>query len=100
MANIANLGVKMGLDTVDFTQALEAAKKSLDNFKETATELLSIAAFTEMTKKALEYADTIVKTANANDVTTASVLELSRALRKAVAMLKIHLPFILVLLKK
>ena len=83
MANIANLGVKMGLDTVDFTQALEAAKKSLDNFKETATELLSIAAFTEMTKKALEYADTIVKTANANDVTTASVLELSRALEES-----------------
>ena len=83
MANIANLGVKMGLDTVDFTQALEAAKKSLESFKDTATELLSIAAFTEMTNKALEYADTIVKTAKANDVTTASVLELSRALEES-----------------
>lgn len=83
MANIANLGVKMGLDTVDFTQALEAAKKSLESFKEVAVELISIAAFEEMTKKALEYADTIVKTANANDVTTASVLELSRALEES-----------------
>jgi len=83
MANIANLGVKMGLDTVDFTQALETAKKSLESFKEVAVELISIAAFEEMTKKALEYADTIVKTANANDVTTASVLELSRALEES-----------------
>ena len=72
----------MGLDTAEFTTGLQAANKALDNFKDKLLEFASIAAFVEMTKKAMEYADTITTTAKANDVTTASVLELSKALEE------------------
>jgi len=82
MANIASLGVKLGIDTADFTQGIEKAKEALQNFKERAGELLSVAAFAEMTNKAMEYADSVVKTAKANDVAVASVLNLSSALMK------------------
>ena len=80
--NIARLGVVMGLDTAEFTSGLKAVEKSLDKFKERLMEFASIAAFVEMTHKAMEYADTITTTAKANDVTTASVLELSKALEE------------------
>ena len=80
--NIARLGVVMGLDTAEFTTGLGKIEKQLDKFKERLLEFASIAAFTEMTKKAMEYADTIVTTAKANDVATASVLELSKALEE------------------
>ena len=80
--NIARLGVVMGLDTAEFTSGLNAVEKNLDNFKEKLMQFASIAAFVEMTKKAMEYADTITTTAKANDVTTASVLELSKALEE------------------
>lgn len=82
MANIARLGVVMGLDTAEFTTGLQAVDKKLEEFKSRLLELGSIAAFAEMTLKAMEYADTIVKTAKANDVTTASILEMSRALEE------------------
>ena len=82
MANVARLGVVMGLDTAEFTTGLNQVDKALDEFKDKILELGSIAAFVEMTNKAMEYADTIVKTAKANDVTTASVLELSKALEE------------------
>ena len=82
MANIASLGVKLGIDTADFTQGIEKAKEALQEFKERAGELLSVAAFAEMANKAMEYADSLVKTAKANDVAVASVLNLSHALMK------------------
>jgi len=82
MANVARLGVVMGLDTAEFNAGLEAVSKKLENFKDTILELAGIASFGEMTKKALEFADSIVKTAKANDVTTASILEMSRALEE------------------
>ena len=80
--NIARLGVVMGLDTAEFTTGLQAVENQLDNFKDKLLEFASIAAFVEMTKRAMEYADTITTTAKANDVTTASVLELSKALEE------------------
>ena len=80
--NIARLGVVMGLDTAEFTTGLKSVEKQLDNFKDKLLEFASIAAFVEMTKRAMEYADTITTTAKANDVTTASVLELSKALEE------------------
>jgi hypothetical protein len=80
--NIARLGVVMGLDTAEFTTGLQAVEKKLDNFKDKLMEFASVAAFVEMTRKAMEYADTITTTAKANDVTTASVLELSKALEE------------------
>ena len=80
--NIARLGVVMGLDTAEFTTGLQAVENQLDNFKDKLLEFASIAAFVQMTKSAMEYADTITTTAKANDVTTASVLELSKALEE------------------
>ena len=80
--NIARLGVVMGLDTAEFTTGLKSVEKQIDNFKEKLMGFASIAAFTAMTKNAMEYADTIVTTAKANDVATASVLELSKALEE------------------
>ena len=80
--NIARLGVVMGLDTAEFTTGLKSVEKQLDNFKDKLLEFASIAAFVQMTKSAMEYADTITTTAKANDVTTASVLELSKALEE------------------
>ena len=75
--NIARLCVVMGLDTAEFTTGLGKVEKQLSSFKDKLMEFASVAAFVEMTKKAMEYADTITTTAKANDVTTASVLELS-----------------------
>ena len=80
--NIARLGVVMGLDTAEFTSGLKAVEKNLDKFKERLMEFASVAAFVEMTHKAMEYADTITTTAKANDVATSSVLELSKALEE------------------
>lgn len=82
MANVARLGVVMGLDTAEFTTGLQAVDKKLESFKDRLIEFASIAAFTEMTKQAMEFADTITTTAKANDVTTASVLQLSKALEE------------------
>ena len=80
--NIARLGVVMGLDTTEFQQNLQKANEMMGEFKTKLLELGSIAAFGEMASKAMEYADSVVKTAKANDVTTASVLELSKALEE------------------
>jgi len=82
MANVARLGVVMGLDTAEFTSGLQAVDKQLERFKERLIEFASVAVFAEMTRAAMEFAGTIVKTAKANDVTTASVLQLSKALEE------------------
>lgn len=82
MANIASLGVVLGLDSAEFTSGIDKAEKLLDGFQEKLIELAGIAAFAEMTAKAMEFANSIEKTARANDVATASVLQLSEALAK------------------
>ena len=80
--NLARLGVVMGMDTTEFQKNLEAANKMVENFKDKLLELGTIAGFGELVAKSMEFADSIVKTAKANDVTTASVLELSKALEE------------------
>jgi lambda family phage tail tape measure protein len=80
--NLARLGVVMGLDTTEFQQNLASANKMMENFKDKLLELGTIAGFGELISKSMEFADSIVKTAKANDVTTASVLELSKALEE------------------
>ena len=80
--NLARLGVVMGLDTTEFQQNLASANKMMENFKDRLLELGTAAGFGEMVAKSMEFADSIVKTAKANDVTTASVLELSKALEE------------------
>ena len=83
MANIiAGLGAQLGLDTTEFKKGIAEAKNSLRELKEYLPEVLSVAGFYEMTKSALEFSDRIVETAKANEVATASVLELSKALEE------------------
>lgn len=85
MANIARLGVVLGIDTTEFTKGLNAAKKSLNDFSAKIPTLAAVgaAAFTAMTYKALEFADQISDTAKANDVAIESVLKLSSSLQMA-----------------
>ena len=83
MANIiAGLGAQLGLDTTEFRKGISEAKNSLKDLKEYIPEILSIAAFAEMTKAAIEFSNKIVETAKANDVATASILELAKALEE------------------
>ena len=83
MANIiAGLGAQLGLDTTEFRKGISEAKNSLKDLKEYIPEILSVAAFVEMTRAAMEFSNKIVETAKANDVATASVLELAKALEE------------------
>jgi lambda family phage tail tape measure protein len=83
MANIiAGLGAQLGLDTTEFRKGIGEAKKELKEFAEYLPEALSVAAFVEMTHKAMEFSNQIVETAKANNIATASVLELSKALEE------------------
>jgi len=79
---IAGLGAQLGLDTTEFKKGISEAKKSLKELAEYLPEALSVAAFVEMTHAAMEFSNKIVETAKANDVATASVLELSKALEE------------------
>ena len=83
MANIiAGLGAQLGLDTTEFRKGISEAKNSLKDLKEYIPEILSVAAFVEMTRAAMEFSNKIVETAKSNDVATASVLELAKALEE------------------
>ena len=83
MANIiAGLGAQLGLDTTEFKKGIAEAKNSLQELKEYLPEVLSIAGFVEATRAAMEFSNKIVETAKANEVATASVLELSHALEE------------------
>jgi lambda family phage tail tape measure protein len=85
MANtIARLGVRLGIDSAEFAQGIEAAKKKLGEFAEKAEVMgkVGIAAFAAMTYKALEFADSIADVAKANDVAIATVLQLGEALQQ------------------
>ena len=79
---IAGLGAQLGLDTTEFKKGIGEAKKSLTELSEYLPEALSAAAFIEATKAAMEYANQVVETAKANDISTASVLELTKALNE------------------
>jgi len=83
MANVvAGLGAQLGLDTTEFQKGISEAKESTMELKESLIKILEVTAFAELTKQAMEYANTIVTTAKANDVAVASVLELSKALEE------------------
>jgi lambda family phage tail tape measure protein len=79
---IAGLGAQLGLDTTEFKKGIYEAKSALKELKEYLPEALSIAGFIEATRAAMEFSNKIVETAKANDVATASVLELSHALEE------------------
>jgi hypothetical protein len=81
MANIiAGLGAQLGLDTSQFQKGISEAKSSLKDLKEYIPEIVTAAGFIELTKASIEYANSLAEVAKANDVTVASVLELSKAL--------------------
>ena len=85
MANtIARLGVRLGIDSAEFSKGIEAAKKELSSFATAATGYAQVgaAAFTAMTFKALQFADSIADVAKANDVAISTVLQLSSALQQ------------------
>ena len=86
MANIARLGVILGIDTAEFTAGLESAKKSLLSFtndlatKVPAMAVAAGAAFAGMAHHAMEFADQISDTADATNLSIASVLKIGDAL--------------------
>ena len=83
MANtIARLGVRLGIDSAEFSKGIEAAKKDLSAFASEAKTFATVGAtaFAAMTYKALEFADSIADVAKANDMAIESVLKLGEAL--------------------
>jgi lambda family phage tail tape measure protein len=83
MANtIARLGVRLGIDSAEFSKGIEAAKKDLASFASEAKNyaLVGATAFAAMTYKALAFADSISDVAKANDMAVTSVLKLGEAL--------------------
>ena len=86
MANIARLGVVLGIDTAEFTAGLESAKKSLLSFtNDLAAKIPTMAAvagaaFAGMAHHAMEFADQISDTADATNLSIASVLKIGDAL--------------------
>lgn len=85
MANtIARLGVRLGLDSAEFTKGIESAKKELSSFANEAKNYAQVgaAAFAAMTYKALEFADSIADVAKANDLAISTVLQFGQALQQ------------------
>lgn len=85
MANtIARLGVRLGIDSAEFVKGIEEAKKNLSEFATQAKNygMVAATAFTAMTYKALEFADSIADVATANEVAITTVLKLSEALEQ------------------
>lgn len=85
MANIARLGVTLGLETATFQRGIDSAKKSLSDLAAKIPMLAAAgaAAFTAMAYKSIAFADAVADVADAADVSIASVLELGDALRLA-----------------
>ena len=89
MANIARLGVVLGLDSAEFTKGIEKAKQGVKSFASDTIPLLKnaalvgAAAFTGMTYKALQLSDQIADLAAASELSIASVLKISDAFQQS-----------------
>ena len=85
MANIARLGVTLGLETATFQQGIASAKKSLSEFaaKIPAMAAAGAAAFTAMAYKSMSMADQIADLSDATDVSVSKVLQFGDAMRLA-----------------
>ena len=81
MANIARLGVLLGLDSAEFNKGIADAGKKLESFANSAVTYwnVSAAALTAASVAALKYADELADVATANDVALSTVLNLSNA---------------------
>ena len=82
MANIARLGVALGLNSAEFVTGIAAAGKKLEEFASKAAGYGKVAAtaFVAATVAAMAYADEIADVAKANDVAIDSVIKLQNAL--------------------
>lgn len=89
MANIARLGVALGLNSAEFVSGIDAATRKLDQFATAAVgvgknALLALgAALSVATYKAISYADQIQDVAAANDIAIDSVIKLTNALENS-----------------
>jgi lambda family phage tail tape measure protein len=89
MANIARLGVLLGLDSAEFSKGIDQANNKLDAFgKKIAANAatiatVAVAAFAAAAQQALAYADNISDVAKANDVTIDSIIKLNNALAQS-----------------
>ena len=89
MANIARLGVALGLNSAEFVTGIEAASRKLDQFAAAAVgvaknaALALGAALTVATYKAVAYADEIADVAAANDIAIDSIIKLTNALENS-----------------
>lgn len=82
MANIARLGVALGLNSAEFVSGIAAAGKKLEDFANKAATYgkVGAAAFAALTTAAMAYADEIADVAKGNDVAIDSVIKLQNAL--------------------
>jgi lambda family phage tail tape measure protein len=82
MANIARLGVALGLNSAEFVSGIEAAGKKLEQFANKAATYgkVGATAFLALTTAAMAYADEIADVAKGNDVAIDSVIKLQNAL--------------------
>ena len=82
MANIARLGVALGLNSAEFVSGINAAGKKLEEFANKAAGYGKVAAtaFVAATVAAMAYADEIADVAKGNDVAIDSVIKLQNAL--------------------
>ena len=89
MANIARLGVALGLNSAEFVSGIDAATRKLDQFAAAAVgvgknALLALgAALSVATYKAVAYADEIADVAAANDIAIDSIIKLTNALENS-----------------
>ena len=89
MANIARLGVVLGLNSAEFTKGMESAKKSVTSFAQDAMPMLKnaalvgAAALTGMIYKSLQLSDQIADLAAATELSVSSVLKISDAFQQS-----------------
>lgn len=89
MANIARLGVALGLNSAEFVTGIDAASRKLDQFAVAAVgvaknAVLALgAALSVATYKAVAYADEIADVAAANDIAIDSIIKLTNALENS-----------------
>ena len=86
MANIARLGVALGLNSAEFVTGIDAASRKLDQFATAAVgvaknaALALGAALSVATYQAISYADELADVAAANDIAIDSIIKLTNAL--------------------
>lgn len=89
MANIARLGVALGLNSAEFVTGIDSAAKKLDNFATAAVGMAKNAvvalgaAFVAATFKAVAYADEIADVAAANNIAIDTIIKLTNALENS-----------------